>query len=72
MKLFKHLAFSAAVALSMLGTSASVLADPPPPPSNLIIVVIDGNGYRNVWVCNSSGCVLQDRYWTGERPRAAN
>jgi hypothetical protein len=65
MTLIKRLVLGTAVALSMLGASAAVLADPPPP-THLIIVVIDANGYRNVWVCNSSGCVLQDRYWTGE------
>lgn len=65
MKLIKLAIIAVGLAFGSLTASTNVLATPQPP-RNLIIVVIDGDGYRNVWVCNSSGCVLQDRYWTGE------
>ena len=67
MKLTRLALFCASLAIATLtgGVSTSAYADPAPP---TIIVHVDQNGYRWIYVCNGGVCVLQDHYWTGEKP----
>ena len=64
MKLIKLAIIGVALAVGSLTASTNVRADPTSPV--LIFYRVDANGYRTVWACNNTGCVIQDRYWTGE------